>query len=102
MALTDSTISTKFLIDPLDLIQDEWTRKGSKMKSKNKIYLGNNSRKKQARKPRSYASPKLRLTDSLTDLLTGVKCRATSIAKNCKNDHDEDIYIQVKNIHDHI
>ena len=36
---------------------------------------------KQARKPRSYASPKLRLTDSLTDLLTGVKCRATSVAK---------------------
>ena len=26
----------------------------------------------------SYASPKLRLTDSLT----GVKCRATSVAKN--------------------
>ena len=36
---------------------------------------------KQARKPRSYASPKLRLTDSLTHLLTGVKCRATSVAK---------------------
>ena len=35
---------------------------------------------KQARKPRSYASLKLRLTDSLTDLLTGVKCRATSVA----------------------
>ena len=35
--------------------------------------------KKQARKPRSYASPKLRLTH----LLTGVKCRATSVAKNC-------------------
>ena len=33
---------------------------------------------KQARKPRSYASPKLLLTDSLT----GVKCRATSVAKN--------------------
>ena len=33
---------------------------------------------KQARKPRSYGSPKLRLTDSLT----GVKCRATSVAKN--------------------
>ena len=32
----------------------------------------------QARKPRSYASPKLRLTH----LLTGVKCRATSVAKN--------------------
>ena len=39
---------------------------------------------KQARKPRSYASPKLRLTDSLTHLLTGVKCRATSVAKNRK------------------
>ena len=37
----------------------------------------------QARKPRSYASPKLcPLTHSLTDLLTGVKCRATSVAKN--------------------
>ena len=36
----------------------------------------------QARKPRSYASLKLRLTDSLTDLLTRVKCRATSVAKN--------------------
>ena len=32
---------------------------------------------KQARKPRSYASSKLRLTD----LPTGVKCRATSVAK---------------------
>ena len=30
----------------------------------------------------SYASPKLSLTDSLTDSLTGVKCRATSVAKN--------------------
>ena len=39
-------------------------------------------KRKQARKPRSYASPKLRLTDSLTYLLTGVKCRATSVAKN--------------------
>ena len=37
---------------------------------------------KQARKPRSYASPKLRLTDSPTHWLTGVKCRATSVAKN--------------------
>ena len=37
---------------------------------------------KQAPKPRSYASPKLcPLTDSLTYLLTGVKCRATSVAK---------------------
>ena len=32
----------------------------------------------QARKPRSYASSKLRLTKSLT----WVKCRATSVAKN--------------------
>ena len=39
----------------------------------------------QARKPRSYASPKLRPTHSLTDLLTGVKCRATSVAKNTTN-----------------
>jgi len=31
----------------------------------------------QARKPQSYASPKLRLTD----LLSGVECRATSVAK---------------------
>ena len=37
---------------------------------------------KQARKPRSYASPKLRPTHSLTHLLTGVTCRATSVAKN--------------------
>ena len=35
-------------------------------------------------KPRSYASLKLRLTDSLTYLLTGVKCRATSVAKKWK------------------
>ena len=43
---------------------------------------------KQARKPRSYASLKLRLTHSqylLTYLLTGVKCRATSVAKKTKN-----------------
>ena len=38
--------------------------------------------KEQARKPRSYASSKLRLTHSLTYSLTGVKCRATSVAKN--------------------
>ena len=37
---------------------------------------------KQARKPRSYASPKLcPPTYLLTHLLTGVKCRATSVAK---------------------
>ena len=35
----------------------------------------------QARKPRSYASSKLRLTDLLTYLLTRVKSRATSVAK---------------------
>ena len=34
---------------------------------------------KQARKPRSYASPKL---CTPTHSLTGVKCRATSVAKN--------------------
>ena len=39
---------------------------------------------KQARKPRSYASPKLCRLYLLTDLLTGVKCRATSVAKNLK------------------
>ena len=33
---------------------------------------------KQARKPQSYASSKL---CPLTDLLTGVRCRATSVAK---------------------
>ena len=37
---------------------------------------------KQARKPRSYASPKLWPTHLLTYSLTGVKCRATSVAKN--------------------
>ena len=31
-----------------------------------------------------YASPKLRNYDLITDLLTGVKCRATSVAKNLK------------------
>ena len=37
---------------------------------------------KQARKPRSYASPKLcPLNHLITYLLTGVKCRATSVAK---------------------
>ena len=36
------------------------------------------SHAKQARKPRSYDSPKL----WPSDLLTGVKCRATSVAKN--------------------
>ena len=38
----------------------------------------------QARKPRSYASPKLRPTDLPTYLLTGVKCRATSVAKKLR------------------
>ena len=37
--------------------------------------------KNKLAKPRSYASLKLRLTDSLTYLLTRVKCRATSVAK---------------------
>ena len=37
---------------------------------------------KQARKLQSYASPKLRPSDPVTRLLTGVKCRATSVAKN--------------------
>ena len=36
---------------------------------------------KQARKPRSCASLKLRPTHLLTYLLTRVKCRATSVAK---------------------
>ena len=40
---------------------------------------------KQARKPRSYASLKLWLTDSLTYLLTRVKCRATSVANKNQN-----------------
>ena len=44
--------------------------------------VGGEGGEKQARKPRSYASPKLRPTHSLTHLLTGVKCRATSVAKN--------------------
>ena len=35
--------------------------------------------KKQTREPRIYASRKL---CRLTDLLTGVKCTATSVAKN--------------------
>ena len=35
----------------------------------------------QARKPRNYTCSKLRPTDHLNDL-TGVKCRATSVAKN--------------------
>ena len=38
--------------------------------------------RKQARKPRSYASLKLRPTHLLIYLLTRVKCRATSVAKN--------------------
>ena len=47
-----------------------------------KLWFDGFALSKQARKPRSYASPKLRLTHSLTHLLTGVKCRATSVAKN--------------------
>ena len=46
-----------------------------------------NSVKKQARKPRSYASLKLRLTDLPTHLLTRVKSRATSVAKNHPHHH---------------
>ena len=38
----------------------------------------------QARKTRSYASPKQRPTHLLTYSLTGVKCRATSVAKKQK------------------
>ena len=49
--------------------------KDTNIKYKYKIQIQNTT--KQARKPRSYASPKLRLTH----LLTGVKCRATSVAK---------------------
>ena len=50
---------------------------------------GNN---KQARKPRSYASPKLcPLNDLLNDLLTGVKCRATSVAKKDDEGQDQDV-----------
>ena len=43
---------------------------------------GKNFTQKQASKPRSYASSKLRPTDWLTHVLTWVKCRATSVAKN--------------------
>ena len=39
---------------------------------------------KQARKPRSYASSKLSPTHSLT----GVRCRATSVAENIINKTD--------------
>ena len=51
---------------------------------------------KQARKPRSYASPKLRLTDSLTDLLTGVKCRATSVAKKSRSGNGSCVYVSFR------
>ena len=51
---------------------------------------------KQARKPRSYASPKLcPLTHSLTYLLTGVKCRATSVAKNWYSGQFSMIYLTI-------
>ena len=46
--------------------------------SNSKLYLFK-LQKKQARKPRSYVSLKLR---PLTYSLTGVRCRATSVAKN--------------------
>ena len=43
-----------------------------------------------------YASPKLWPTYSLTHLLTGVKCRATSVAKNSLYVYrDEQIYMSI-------
>ena len=50
---------------------DDWKHSVQRIYMKKRI-------KKQARKPQSYASLKLRLTDRLT----GVKCRVTSVAKN--------------------
>ena len=47
--------------------------------------------KKQARKPRSYASPKLRPSVSLT----GVKYRATSVAK--KTGLEESFFVNIMN-----
>ena len=54
--------------------------------------------KKQARKPRSYASLKLRLTYSLTHILTKVKSTATSVAKNRSGEEsprDFVVYVQL-------
>ena len=44
---------------------------------------------KQARKPRSYAS---RNYDPPTYSLTGVKCRATSVAKKLRNNSHQLLY----------
>ena len=55
-------------------------------------------KQKQARKPRSYASLKLRLTYSLTHLLTRVKSTATSVAKNRSGEEsprDFVVYVQL-------
>ena len=64
------------------------TKKGAVAKKREKkgavAKKGRPTKKKEPgqKQARSYASLKLRLTDSLTYLLTGVKCRATSVAKN--------------------
>ena len=51
---------------------------------------------KQARKPRSYASLKLRpSSDLLTYSLTRVKCRATSVAKKAR----DEIFMQETTLH---
>ena len=47
----------------------------------------------QARKPRSYASLKLRPSDSLTHLLTRVKSRATSVAKKLETPEVADVCV---------
>ena len=61
-----------------------WDGKCKKMKLEKLVWAPTHPPIKQARKPRSYASPKLcSLNDWLTYLLTGVKCRATSVAKKC-------------------
>ena len=68
-----------------------WAARSSKAKQsspsnrrRNKIRLEAFLARNKLAKPRSYTSLKLRLTDSLTYLLTGVKCRATSVAKKLK------------------
>ena len=64
--------------------KDQKEARGSMIASKGGI--GWTSEREQARKPRRYASPKLcPLTYPLTHLLTGVKCRATSVAKKNAN-----------------
>ena len=52
--------------------------------------------REQARKPRSYASSKLRPTESLT----GVKCRATSVAKKnvCRKNEMCDVGQKMRDI----